>query len=289
MDRTEIDKRRSELRLQRRIGINVKLDFDSPQWWTADYMSYIETLADRREITAAKKQVKAGKVIELNVLPGSVEAKVQDTRKAPYHVRLYSRLPSAEQIDAIKAKIFERAMYGALLLAGEIPHEMAKIFEECGTGLVPRDLSAGRSLCSCPDPGSMCIHILAATLAVIDAFDRDPFLLLRMRGIDKDDLLSSLTEPRGRRARHSRAAQEEELDLPDEVEGAEQGEAAATRDDTSYYGGADLLRAIGGSRPATPTAEAGLPVLDFPLWRGELSFYDSMKPYYDLVKRRRGE
>ena len=194
-----LDKLRQDLRLQRRTGIKAHLEFDDPQWWTVGFIRYAEEIASPKQIAAAKQYVRAGKVVEMNVNPGVVEAKVQGTRKAPYHVRLYSPMPTAAQLDDIKRRLAERAVYSALLLAGEMPAEILDIFGACGVGLMPQDYGKGRLLCSCPEPQDICKHILATLFVVTDAFDRDPFLLLRMRGLEKEELLSAMTKARGER------------------------------------------------------------------------------------------
>ena len=43
--------------------------------------------------------------------------------------------------------------------------------------------------CSCPDFANPCKHIAAVYLLLGEEFDRDPFLIFRMRGIERDGLL----------------------------------------------------------------------------------------------------
>ncbi|MGZ8708897.1 MAG: SWIM zinc finger family protein, partial [Thermoanaerobaculia bacterium] len=50
--------------------------------------------------------------------------------------------------------------------------------------------------CSCPDWSNPCKHIAAVYYLLGEEFDRDPFLLLHVRGISRDDL----TEPAPARA-----------------------------------------------------------------------------------------
>jgi uncharacterized Zn finger protein len=282
--RENIGKLRQDLRLQRRGGIKVKLEFDAPQWWTVGFIRYIEEISAPKQLAAARNYVRTGKVVEMNVNPGVVEAKVQGTRKAPYHVRLYSSLPTPEQLDGIKRRLSERAIYSALLLAGEMPSAILDIFRSRGAGLMPGEYGKSRLLCSCPEPHDVCKHILAALLVVTGAFDRDPFLLLRMRGLEKEDLLASVTKSRGERGDAPRRAyggerrrQPDAADMPPVPTGEAfrarstlSGELAALR---------ERMRGCAGEGTTHP------PLFDFPLWRGETSFKDSMYPYYESVRR----
>lgn len=284
-----IERIRAEMRLHRRIGIKVKLEFDSPQWWTVDFIRHTETIATQRQIAAAKSSVKSGSVVELVVNSGVVEAKVQGSRKAPYHVRIYTPQPTPEQIANIKAKLAERAIYGALLLAGEMPEAVSGIFKDCGVGLVPQDFAKTKMLCSCPEPDSVCKHILAVMLALTDAFDRDPFLLLRMRGIEKEDLLASLTAHRGGSQAASALADRGE-DLADAIdasadEPSSSGSSVATLSAAEFFAPSGLSKVLAASRTRAGDDSTHPPVFDFPLWRGETSFKDSMYPYYDTVRK----
>ena len=288
-----LDKLRQDLRLQRRTSIKAKLEFDDPQWWTLDFIRYTETIAAPKQIAAAKNYVKAGKVVEMNVNPGVVEAKVQGTRKAPYHVRLYSPLPTSAQLNEIKRRLAERAVYSALLLAGEMPSAILDIFNSCGVGLMPQDYVKGRLLCSCPEPEDVCKHILATLFVITGAFDRDPFLLLRMRGLEKEDLLASMTKARGDRkaaARHTY-----EVDDASERGGGEfysvpdTTEASPLPMDETFYADvtlpAELAALRNKMRDSAHDAGTHPPLFDFPLWRGETSFKDSMYPYYESVRK----
>lgn len=295
MTRDNLEKLRHDLRLQRRTGIKVKLDFDDTQWWTLGFVSYMENIASSKQIKAAKNYVNSGSVVEMNVNAGVVEGKVQDSRKAPYHVRLYSSLPKPEQLEEIKRRLSEKAIYSALLLSGEMPAAVYEIFTASGVALMPQDYVKGRLLCSCPEPQDICKHILAVMIVLIGAFDRDPFLLLKMRGLDKEDILSSLTKARGESKRRT-ARQVYEHD-EDSIDGYDRADQSTSRHadeslvpmDATFYANDTLcsdLRAL-HSKMKDDSNDTGTypPLFDFPLWRGETSFKDSMYPYYESVRK----
>lgn len=275
-----------ELMLQRRAGIKVKLEFDSPQWWTLDFIRYTNEIANQKLLAAAKKYVRSGSVVELKVEPGLVEAKVQGSRKTPYSVRLYSRVPTDDQLDAIKRGLSERALCGAMLLAGEMPREVERVFRDAGVGLVPQDRSKGMMLCGCSEPENICKHIVAVMLVITDAFDRDPFLLLRMRGLDKEDLVASLTDVRGRQRRTKRIAAETASGDGAESDGEDEELPTGETMEELGWSSSGLREAIASSRPRSQLHKAPpSPIFDFPLWRGETSFSDSIRPYYESVRR----
>ncbi|MDR1472391.1 MAG: SWIM zinc finger family protein [Synergistaceae bacterium] len=287
---------RRELDLQRRRGIKACLEFEDPQWWTECFISYIERIAASKPKGAAKNYVKSGKVVEFSVSPGLIEARVQGRRKIPYHVRLYYPVPDSCQLEEVKRGLSERAIYKALLLSGEMPRELNEIFTASGVALMPEDYARSQLQCTCPEPEHVCKHILAVLYVASAAFDHDPFLLLQVRGFDKESLLSSLTAPI------------EPMDPTDEDTPRGMGcpdaggktheppSPGRTKDlavDTTFYGAADLPSELEylRSHPAKSgdTTVPHAPLFDFPLWRGETSFRDSIDPYYESVEKLLGE
>jgi uncharacterized Zn finger protein len=280
---------KSVLKRGRPPGIRTCPEFDDPCWWTAGLINRVGEIASVRQINAAKKYAKAGKVVELNVSPGMIEAKVQGRRKIPYCVRLYSPRPNDRQLDEIKRRLCEKAIYRSLLLSGEMPRELDAIFKSSGVALSLEGFSRSQFLCGCSEPENICKHILATVYVAAVAFDRDPFLLLKMRGFEKNRLLAVLSAPVG-------ADDESDAGLPlhlspDEAAqyAGQTGDIAPIDDlaaiDASFYGSEDLSVEL--NRMSVSRREAGdpAPVFDFPLWRGEISFAESIAPYYKSVEK----
>lgn len=48
--------------------------------------------------------------------------------------------------------------------------------------------------CSCPDWSSPCKHIAAVYYLIGEEFDRDPFLIFKMRGMDREQLVERLLD-----------------------------------------------------------------------------------------------
>ncbi|MDR1885093.1 MAG: hypothetical protein LBQ56_02375 [Synergistaceae bacterium] len=272
-------------------GIKCRLEFADPQWWTVEWLKHIDKIAGPKQKTAAKNYVRSGHVIEMNVSPGLIDAKVQGRRSAPYHVRLYSPMPTDDQMSVIMRRLSERAIYGAQLLSGEMPRAVREIYASSGAALLPDDFEKCRRMCSCPEQIEDCKHILAVLFVSADVFDRDPFLLLKMRGLEKDALLSSLTSPRGSAlpAGEPRVCDAPDIDAPPRPTEPAPCETPPLSTDASFYGAEGLHEELSGIR--NDANEAGdVPgdrssLFDFPLWRGEASFKESIYPYYECVKK----
>jgi hypothetical protein len=207
-------------------------------------------------------------------------------------------MPTPSQLDEIKRRLSERAIYKALLLSGEMPRELNEIFTASGAALMPDDYARSQLQCGCPEPENVCKHILAALYVAAAAFDHDPFLLLRMRGFDKESLLSSLTGP-------IETGEPDEMGEPKDADAALgvsapgpgdppepiRGEADADGFplDAAFYGSPDLPSEL--EHLSAHPAKSGdshtphTPLFGFPLWRGETPFGDSIAPYYESVEK----
>ena len=91
----------------------------------------------------------------------------------------------------------------AALLAGDLPHTLVEHAEEAGVELLPYGGELG-STCTCDAWIDPCPHALAVMYQLAWLVEDDPFVLLHLRGLARDDLLARLHEP-GRVAAHGRA------------------------------------------------------------------------------------
>ena len=92
---------------------------------------------------------------------GTVSAMVQGSRSRPYKVKI--KVKTLSRADRTKlAKCFShQPIFVAKLLAGEMPQDIEKAFQDTGLSLFPsriKDLETG---CSCPDWSNPCKHIAA--------------------------------------------------------------------------------------------------------------------------------
>ena len=117
---------------------------------------------------------------------------MQGSRPNPYQVTIdldpFSELMWAK----VEVALAEQALFGAQLLSGEVPPGLDDVFAEAGAPLFPRALGDLRMRCSCPDHAVPCKHIAATFYLLAEAFDADPFQILRWRGRDRETLLARL-------------------------------------------------------------------------------------------------
>jgi uncharacterized Zn finger protein len=165
-------------------------------WWSRRFLDVLESFAMGSRLTRGRAYARKGQVISLEVTPGQVRAAVQGSRAHPYSVAI-GLAPLGELVWA-KAEIAlsEQALPSAKLLAGEVPPELEQIFAAAGAPLFPRTVHDLDQRCSCPDSVVPCKHLAATFYLLAEAFDTDPFLILRWRGRDREQLLNRLRELR---------------------------------------------------------------------------------------------
>ncbi|MGH3442287.1 MAG: SWIM zinc finger family protein [Nitriliruptorales bacterium] len=166
-------------------------------WWSRRFLGLLESFGIGGRLDRGKTYARKGQVISLDVEPGAVTALVQGSRARPYRVRIgLARLSEADWRRAEDAMV-SRAAFVARLLAGEMPEDIAEAFADCSLDLFPTALSDLAVACSCPDWASPCKHVAAVYYLLAEAFDDDPFLILRWRGRPREELLRNLRALRG--------------------------------------------------------------------------------------------
>jgi uncharacterized Zn finger protein len=165
-------------------------------WWSRRFIDVLESFAMGSRLTRGRTYARKGQVISLDVLPGEVRAMVQGSRARPYRITL--GLAVFPELVWAKAEIAlsEQALPSAKLLAGEVPPELEELFAAAGAPLFPSRVDELDMRCSCPDWEVPCKHLAATFYLLAEAFDDDPFLILRWRGRDRETLLGRLRELR---------------------------------------------------------------------------------------------
>jgi uncharacterized Zn finger protein len=147
------------------------------------------------------------------------------------------------------------------------------VFDRAGLSLFPKSLAEITTECSCPDWSNPCKHVAAVYYLIGEEFDRDPFLLFRLRGIDRDALCARLTTPG--RAEPAEAAPEPKS-APEPL----------PADPSAFWAGGPLPADLCGEVRLPPVTAAGPKRLGgFPFWRGSERFLDAMTAAYAAAAR----
>ena len=167
-------------------------DFGS-SWWARRWVQALEKFSVGSRLARGRSYARRGQVVSIDVGPGEVAASVQGSRKRPYRVSIAVATLPGSDLHKLYAALAERPAFAASLLAGRMPENIEDAFGDVGLSLFPSRKSDLDTDCSCPDFANPCKHIAAVYLLLGEEFDRDPFLIFRMRGIERDELLGPPT------------------------------------------------------------------------------------------------
>jgi uncharacterized Zn finger protein len=161
-------------------------------WWGGRWVSVLESFGWANRLQRGRTYARTGHVRDLSIAPGKVTAKVAGSRPQPYRVTITLEPLPAREWDAVIAQLAGQAGFAAKLLAGEMPSEIEEAFAGARVPLFPRSGREMQTACTCPDSVNPCKHVAATYYRLGEEFDADPFLLLQLRGRDRESLLSAL-------------------------------------------------------------------------------------------------
>jgi uncharacterized Zn finger protein len=161
-------------------------------WWSQRFIALLESFGVGSRLQRGRNYARRGQVIELDVEPGIVIAKVQGSRYTPYRVRIRCKALSEQQWRRLEKAMASRALPLAQLLAGEMPRDIEDVFASCKLTLFPRSRAELKASCTCPDSANPCKHIAAAYYILAERFDQDPFQIFAWRGREQHELLGQL-------------------------------------------------------------------------------------------------
>jgi len=244
-------------------------------WWAKRWIAVLEGFDIGARLSRGRSYARRGQVASIDITEGSVTAKVQGSSPRPYSVTI--KVTALSEADWKKlAQAFSRqAIFAARLLAGEMPQEIEAAFNGAGLSLFPAKLRDLETSCSCPDWSNPCKHIAAVYYLLGEEFDRDPFLIFRLRGMSRERLFKLLGASAGKssasRARTNSAAADNSAALPEPL----------SANPKQFWGGQPLAPDFFGEL-SLPPVDAALPkrLGKFPFWRGTEPFLETLEAVY---------
>jgi uncharacterized Zn finger protein len=166
-------------------------------WWARRWMSTLDGFGWAARLSRGRAYTRNRRVVDVEVSPGVVRARVQGSRPNPYRVEMtVEPFPDAVW-DRVVGALARQAIYTAKLLAGELPAEVVHLCDTAEAPLFPAHPDEIAMRCSCPDWAVPCKHLAAVHYALAAELDRDPFLLFRLRGRTREELTTALRVRRG--------------------------------------------------------------------------------------------
>lgn len=162
-------------------------------WWGKAWLRAVEEAAfTERDVTVGRRLARSGRVGQIAVEAGGFFAAVEDGEDV-WTVSGELVAFGEEDRRAFVETVGAEAGRIAALVAGELPHALVEHAEEAGIELLPYGGEIDVT-CTCDTWLDPCPHALAVLLQLTWLIDDDPFVLLSLRGLTRDELLSRLHE-----------------------------------------------------------------------------------------------
>ena len=161
-------------------------------WWARRWVEVLEKFAVGRRLGRGRNYARQGNIVDIEIGKGFVTAHVQGSRDAPYLVRMHFSMLSSTDWKKITRALIAREEIAVELGMGQIPESIEEVFEEQELSLFPSASGDLKAACSCPDSANPCKHVAAVYYLLGEEFDRDPFLIFQLRGMERQELLQAL-------------------------------------------------------------------------------------------------
>jgi len=241
-------------------------------WWTQQWIRVLESVRVGSRLERGARYARMGHVVTLRMEAGAASAEVQGSRPKPYRVRIELPAYPAAKWQNLAAELAGHAAWTARLLNGDLPRELEEFCQSRGMALLPASAKEVRSDCSCPDEALICKHIGAIWMLLAEEIDRDPLLLFRLRGIERDELMKLLH--RGN----------ETPSRPEAPPSAQ--EPARSLSVARFWQGTAIDQAIFGDLPESGVFSPPLQRLGpFPFWQGGEPLEKQLRPVYEQAAR----
>ena len=232
-------------------------------WWAKRWTAVLDSFHLGARMQRGRRYARQGQVLSIEFGADEIRARVQGSRPKPYEIAMQvTKLPKAAWAK-VAAAAAAKAVFASKLLAGEMPLEMEAIFRSAGVSLFPEAYADLSTDCSCPDYENPCKHIAAVYYLLGEEFDRDPFLIFRMRGMSREAFLGLLGN----------------AGSPAVVSSALPPEPLPSSPAAFWNSAAALPPQVA---PDIRLTEAALPrrLGKFPFWRGSLDFHEFLDEVY---------
>lgn len=247
-------------------------------WWARRWIEALESFNIGARLGRGRSYARKGQVLSIDIEKGKVSAKVQGSRTRPYSVTMKVKVLGKTEWKKLAKVLSSQAIFAAKLLAGEMPDRIEEAFNESGLSLFPAKRTDLRTDCSCPDWSNPCKHIAAIFYLLGEEFDRDPFLIFKLRGMEREELIGLLSGQPSSKGRPGRKEITSESNVAHEAP----VETEPLSADPGLFWGQAIPDDDPGEEVRIPSLCAALPkqLGSFPFWRGQESFLPKLEAIY---------
>ncbi len=239
----------------------IALSSHPPGWLGVRWRSLLDGVGKEAQdrVLRGRNFARRGRLRALAVSPGTAAAEC--VCEEGFHPALRVRPFSRAEWTAILEELTEDLNYIASLLEGELPQDLVARLESKGIQLLPTLDELGFD-CDCGDYIMPCTHVATVFHTLTDVLDGEPFLLLTLRGRDRESLLATLRSDWGDASPLAESLDDTDTSVPD----------------GDWFAAPQALPDFGCQFPTDAPVAAGLRALGPPPGEGDL--LATLEPIY---------
>jgi uncharacterized Zn finger protein len=168
--------------------VNIRGRAIASTFWGKAWCDNMERYSDfSNRLPRGRSYVRNGSVLDLQVSPGKVNARVMGSHLYSVEVKV-AAVPDARW-NAVRKDCAGAIESLVELLQGRFSKNVMERVCQPETGLFPSPKEIGFT-CSCPDWASMCKHVAAVLYGIGARLDEKPGLLFELRKVDEKELIA---------------------------------------------------------------------------------------------------
>lgn len=180
-----------------RGGVRLKRKEGGPESWAGQRIwRVVEQGADGDALREGLDYARQGQTRRISFEGGRVEASVQGRRTKAYVTTFALPRFSAEDAARAVRALGEQSRFAAKLLSGEMPASIEDAFIPIGLHVFPTGADEVEISCTCTETKPWCKHAICVAALFAERVGEDPFLILELRGLSREELLEGLREHR---------------------------------------------------------------------------------------------
>jgi uncharacterized Zn finger protein len=249
-------------------------------WWAKRWIEVLSGFNLGARLTRGRSYARSGQVLTVEIGVGAISARVQGSRAKPYTVTIRVKTLSPAEWSTVADVLSHEAGHVAALLAGQMPQALEDVFKKAKVSLFPSRYEDLMTECSCPDWSNPCKHIAAVYFLVAEEFDRDPFLLFKLRGMTRTGLVEMLQDVH--------VEDDESHAAVHAVKSSKTSAQEPLPTDPNLFWGQAGKDAVSFGAVSVPAVKASFVhrLGAFPFWRGQEEFLSTLESLYGVASEK---
>ena len=158
-------------------------------WWLERWEGLAQDFVSGTKLNLNRLKLTQDQVKDLSLEKGRISARIEDGQPKPISVEIQVQPFSRQGTEKIVQQLEKNPLVLTRLFSGELPLQLENILVDTGFNLFPKKEDILETRCPCADSVRPCSHIALTFFLASKNIHEDPFQLLKLRGIDRDQFI----------------------------------------------------------------------------------------------------